>query len=427
MGSGELGSKSSNASEDLHTDIIIAGAGATGLALGLAMSKYTNLKVTIVEAGDQISDVNHGNTQSDFLDLRSVALSAHSCQFLNEIGLTSITQLGCQIDHIHVSDKGHLAQSTIHAEDYQMPWLGRVVELPRLTSALYQALKSSLHPLEWLWRTKIASVQRTTDSVSVTLSSGKKIHAKLLVVAEGGDSPTREKLGIDVQRHPYQQSAIVANIELSQSHDNWAFERFTTNGPLAMLPLPGEPAQQNRYRCSLVWTIAQHQTEALMAADKARFLSQLQATFGHRLGAFTGVGDRAWFPLVLSRANQHVHHRAALVGNACQALHPIAGQGLNLALRDVNALINILCGNSGDDPGQYSLLSAYQNDRKVDQSALVTATETLVSTFSNDYFPLVIGRNIALSALDNTPMAKRALAVRAMGFNTNKRAVDATF
>lgn len=414
-----------SAKVDEQTDVIIAGAGATGLALGLAITRFTDLQVAIVEAGAEINEQSNAEIPSDFLDLRSVALSAQSCQFLSEIGLPSVQQLGCPIDHIHVSDKGHLAQSTMHASDYNLPELGRVVELPLLVSKLYQALKPAQKKLSWFWQNQIVAIDRASDSVSVKLSSGTHLNARLLVVAEGGNSPTREKLGIDVTQYNYHQSAIVANIELAEDHKNWAFERFTSNGPLALLPLPDNDSEQNRHRCSLVWTVAEHQRESMMALDEADFLDHFQAEFGYRLGKFKSVGERAWFPLVLTKANLHIHHRAALLGNACQTLHPIAGQGLNLALRDVKTLMDLLNKNTNTDPGDFVLLNAYQRVRKQDQSALIAATETLVSTFSNDYFPLVIGRNLALMALDNLPAAKRSLAFRAMGFYQNKGAEDA--
>lgn len=418
-----------NQSSNQHVDVIIAGGGVTGLSLALMLIKNTALRVALIEAGAEFDDseINNRRDTGEFLELRSIALSAQSCDLLAQIGVADVDEFGCAIKHIHVSDKGHLGRTTLHAQDYQLGALGHVVELPILVQRLKQQLASYENQIQVFYEDEIVSLSRTQDRVSTELKRGDKLTARLLAVAEGGNSSTREKLGIGVSVEDYQQTALVANIELGQPHFNWAYERFTEQGPLALLPLPSE---NGLHRSSLVWTLSHAHFEHVIESAEDDFMTALQDEFGYRLGHLKSVGKRWGFPLQLTVAQQHIHHRTALLGNASQTLHPIAGQGLNLALRDVQTLAEIIqseyhAGN--DDIGQFQMLHQYQQARKSDQQTLTLATDTLVRTFSNSHLPLLIARNIALSALDQFPVLKQSFALSAMGYASSTRTMNAKY
>lgn len=415
----------------LTTDIVIAGGGVTGLALAALILKFSTLRVVIVEARELLSA---GSLAGQGFDARSIALSAYSCEILTLMDI-DIDEIGCPIQQIHVSDKGHFGQCTLDAGDYALDKLGSVVELTRLQTKLTDKLSEQVAKndtsdndaqLQCLCPDQIVSLNQHIDSIDVELMSGGKVTAKLLVVAEGANSHTSELLGIESTCQAYEQAAIVANIELKDSHNYKAFERFTDTGPLALLPMPAAGGIHQHKQCSLVWTVKPSQAEELLTLNDHDFLSSVQNSFGNRLGKFVGVSERSSFPLALIQAQRCTAHRAVMLGNASQMLHPIAGQGLNLALRDVASLGNLITRQcqptiSGSDPvdvGKYALLREYAASRQQDHQMLVTATDTLVRTFSNNYFPLIIGRNLSLSLLDHLSMFKTQLATAAMGFKS---------
>lgn len=395
----------------IKTDIVIAGGGTVGMSLALALANSTHLNIILVEAVKHDFDQLHPG-----FDGRSVALSAHSCDWLSTNNI-QLRDISCAIEHIHVSDRGHLGQCSMSAQEFDVAALGRVIELPLLGATLYKHLqKSGLDNVEWLCPDHITSIAYDVDGVNVNTHSGKHINAKLLVVAEGGQSPTLEMINIQSSRTPYEQVALIANIELQKKHKHWAFERFTEYGPLAILPLPsiGESAGD---RCSLVWTLAPERETQLMSASDSEFLTALQAEFGNRLGAFKRVGKRSCYPLALTHAQQITAHRTAIVGNAAQTLHPIAGQGLNLGIRDVESLVySIQQGlTKGNDVGEYSRLRHYKSLRESDRKEVMALTDGLVRVFSNQFLPFVVGRNIGLMAMNYLPLAKAKLATQAMG------------
>ncbi|GAA6186238.1 2-octaprenyl-6-methoxyphenyl hydroxylase [Aliiglaciecola sp. NS0011-25] len=403
-------------------DLVIAGGGAVGLSLALAIVKQSQLKVALIEANQSPeaatprSEYSSGD-DSSYLDLRSVALSAQSNQMLTALGLTGLSEFACPISHIHVSDQGHLGSSTLAAQEYQLDALGQVIELPVLVNLLQNEIHRYAKQVTFFYGQTIEQLHKSSGQIDVILGDEQRLSASLLAIAEGGNSPTREKSGIEIQLKDYQQSAIVANVALYEDHNNTAFERFTQYGPLALLPLTTPLQQADSYRSSLVWTLSQKQCEDVLALSDEEFIARLQDEFGYRLGKIKAVGRRSAFPLIQSKALQHIHHRTALLGNACQTLHPIAGQGLNLGLRDVDELVHIILAEETLDIGQYRTLQRYQQNRKNDQGRLISATDLLVHTFSNLYPPLVLGRNLALGILDCHPRIKQILAHHAMGFH----------
>ncbi|MDQ8574314.1 2-octaprenyl-6-methoxyphenyl hydroxylase, partial [Klebsiella aerogenes] len=258
---------------------------------------------------------------------------------------------------------------------------------------------------------KVEAVNRSQDSVSLTLDSGETINGKLLVAADGSRSSLGARCGISWQQQPYEQLAIIANVSTALPHEGRAFERFTEHGPLAMLPM-------SQGRCSLVWCHPQSRRDEVLSWSDERFCQQLQQAFGWRLGRITHAGKRSVYPLALTTAIRSVSHRLALVGNAAQTLHPIAGQGFNLGLRDVMSLAEMLADAHalGEDVGNYSLLCRYQARRADDKAATIGVTDGLVHLFANRWAPLVAGRNVGLMAMELFTPARDALAQRTLGW-----------
>jgi len=242
------------------------------------------------------------------------------------------------------------------------------------------------------------------------LLKAEKHHTRLLVAADGVQSRVREQLGIDTHQWNYGQTAVIANVTPKQPHQHVAYERFTDTGPMALLPLDDN-------RCALVWTLRDDQVDEVMELDDGAFLIRLQARFGYRLGRFTKVGTRYAYPLQLLRAKQSTAQRLALIGNAVHTLHPIAGQGFNLGLRDVAALAEVVVDaqRKGGDIGAVEVLQRYAQWRQADQRRVVAFTDGMVRLFGQTLAPLVGLRNAGMLALDLCPPAKHWFGHLTMG------------
>lgn len=387
--------------------VIIVGGGMVGATLALAISQLSHgtLPVHLIEATAPEADGHPG------FDARAIALAAGTCQQLARIGLwQAIADSATAITSVHVSDRGHAGFVTLHAQDYRLPALGQVVELHdvglRLFALLRKASGVTLHCPD-----RVASVSRTAKQVSVTLENGQTVTGSLLVAADGTRSALASACGVDWQQEPYEQLAVIANVATSLAHDGRAFERFTAHGPLAMLPM-------SEGRCSLVWCHPLEKRDEILAWSDERFCRELQTAFGWRLGRITLAGKRNAYPLALTTAAKAFTHRTVLVGNAAQTLHPIAGQGFNLGLRDVMSLAETLtqAQSVGQDIGDYNVLSAYQQRRQQDRNATVGVTDGMVHLFANRWIPLVVGRNVGLMAMELFPPARDALVKRTLGW-----------
>lgn len=387
--------------------ILIAGGGMTGATLALAISHLTQgtLPVTLIESSEPGSRAHPG------FDGRAIALSAGTCQQLADINLWQrIASCATPITDIHVSDRGHAGFVSLAAADYAIPALGQVVELFDVGQRLFAELKKA-PGVTLCCPARVTHAQRSEQQVEVTLDSGEQLSGKLLVAADGTRSALAASCGIQWQRDDYQQLAVIANVTTALPHQGRAFERFTQHGPLALLPMSGN-------RLSLVWCHPLSQREQIEAWSEAEFLSQLQRAFGWRLGKFTHTGQREYYPLALHRAMSPVTHRVAVVGNAAQTLHPIAGQGFNLGLRDVMSLAETLAAahRQQQDPGSYAVLNHYQQRRQPDRAATIGITDGLVRVFANRYGPMVAGRNLGLLAMDHLPWLRNQLAERTLGW-----------
>lgn len=406
-----------------HFDLIIAGGGSIGSALALALNKVTGLKIAIVEAQPQVvSDLVDSTHTHPGFDAKVVALAKHSADLLQTFGLNELAQISTAIKHIHVSDKGHIGQCQLHSRDYQIPALGYVVQLQQLGQALHNALgRGNSDSLHWFCPDQVSAVMPEQDHIDLQLACGELLRAKLLVVAEGGNSPTRGLLNIATDTLPYEQNALIANVVTDKAHHHWAYERFTEHGPLAVLPLASDWQGSASGCCSsIVWTMAEGELQAMMGLADEVFLAQLQQEFGYRLGNFIAVGQRHAYPLQLVKSCRSISHRAVVIGNAAQSLHPIAGQGLNLGLRDAEALC--LCIQQAiahkADIGEHRSLRVYEKLRADDQRNTINLTDGLVRVFSNNYGCLVTGRNLGLITMNMLSPLKTKLAQQAMGLLT---------
>ncbi|KGB03343.1 2-polyprenyl-6-methoxyphenol 4-hydroxylase [Enterobacteriaceae bacterium ATCC 29904] len=387
--------------------VIIVGGGMTGATLALAISRLTRgqLPVHLIEAIAPQRNDHPG------FDARAIAIAQGTCQHLARIGIWQvIADCATAIKTVHVSDRGHAGFVTLEAQDYRIDALGQVVELHDVGLRLFRLLKEApgvtLH-----CPARVTHFTRSEDQVSVTLDDGSSLTGELLVAADGSRSALGQQCGIQWQQQPYHQLAVIANVATAVAHQGRAFERFTEYGPLAMLPMA-------EGRSSLVWSHPLEKADEIKGWSDERFRNELQQAFGWRLGRITHVGQRAHYPLALTTASQAISHRVALVGNAAQTLHPIAGQGFNLGLRDVMTLAETLAQAffGQEDCGAYPLLCQYQHRRQRDKEATIGVTDGLVHLFANRWSPLVVGRNLGLMAMELFIPARDVLAQRTLGW-----------
>lgn len=405
---------------DNQFDITIVGGGMVGISLALLLAKQQRWKVMILESqaikGASIPDY------SPSFDARSTALSWSSRCIFQKMGVwPKIEQHAQAISSIHVSDRGHFGLTRLEAEEAGVDALGYVVENSWLGSVLMQ--QAVEEDISLKGAAKITSIHPKAQSMELAIEvdgQQRLINSKLLVVADGTDSACAKKLGIQQHSKAYGHSAIIANISLEQPHGEVAYERFTDQGPMALLPLP---EFKNTHRCALVWTQPSEQAEALMVSDESAFLSQLQARFGHRLGQFKQLGERAIYPLTLSTSEEQVRRRLVVVGNAAHSLHPVAGQGFNLSLRDIDCLTQCLEDQPpGADTGALNPLLAYQAQREKDQCNTLMFTDNLSKLFGLSSSMVALGRNSGLLMMDLVPTLRNQFAHFGMG--TARSGVD---
>ncbi|MGF1754164.1 2-octaprenyl-6-methoxyphenyl hydroxylase [Vibrio makurazakiensis] len=384
-------------------DVVIAGGAMAGATLALALNQISqrSLSIAVVEPFQVDQQAHPG------FDSRSIALSYGTVQILDSFQLwQSIASVATPIQDIHVSDRGHAGMTDIYSKDFAVDALGYVVELADV-GRIYQQKLESETSIALFCPDSVKKVERTETHTNIELTSGQNISTKLLVAADGAISTCCEQLGIPLAEHDFEQVAVIANIVASEPHNGRAFERFTHHGPVALLPMSDN-------RLSLVWCLPPEEASRVVALDEQSFLTQLQSDFGWRLGELKKVGQRASYPLILRYREQNISHRFAIVGNAAQTLHPIAGQGFNLGIRDVASLAESLCEQL-DDVGRYSGLVNFRKRREQDRTTTIALTSSLVHLFSNDWLATRIGRNVGLAAIDNLPPLKGPLLRHTLG------------
>ncbi len=434
-----------------HFDVIISGGGLSGSLMALSLSKLSKadgslLSIAIIEAlpFNQTSSVD----ENTLFDERVLALSHGSAKYLAKLGAWQyLKDDASAITDIDISDRGHFAKARLTAKEHGVNALGYVIEMALIGKAQLKALSNNTTKItnstaanstgakkniHWFSPDSIADINwQDKDKgatgkaqIEVRLNSGKILSAKLLLGCDGAQSPVRKLASIDVTCEDYQQVALIANVSTSKAHHHKAFERFTEFGPIAMLPLKrlrltnAKSSATGASRCSLVWTMTPAQATEIKHLSDDAFKIELERAFGSYLGAITHVGKRDTYPLVLLQAQQKTYHRMALVGNASHTIHPIAGQGFNLGLRDVEVMAELVKDAlaAGQDIGNFALLHSYQMNRAKDQQQVVQLTDSLVTLFANDLPPLVVGRNIGLQALNIISPLKKALVKKTMGY-----------
>ena len=389
--------------EAAEYDVIIIGGGMVGASLAAALFAQADKRIAVVEA-----QAFESATQPSFDD-RAVALSYGSRKIFEAMQLWPQLESQLQPIHtIHVSDRGQFGACRLHHHEENVEALGYVAENRVLGQVLMARLRQLAH-IEWLCPAQLEHLQQDEHGVEVTIRYNKsltKLRTRLLVAADGAMSKARELAGLNLQRSDYGQSAIIANVETEYAHQNVAYERFTDAGPIAFLPLPQK-------RCSVVWTVRSHEADAIMQLSEKDFIAQLQQRFGYRLGHILRSGKRHVYPLAYVAAEQLTKGRVAIIGNAAHALHPVSGQGYNLALRDVADMAELVAQH--DDPGHPLLLAEYHAKRFKDMQRVYRFTDTLVQLFSNRLTPLAHVRAAGLIVLDMVPPLRHALAKQSMG------------
>ncbi|NMH59167.1 2-octaprenyl-6-methoxyphenyl hydroxylase [Alteromonas ponticola] len=381
------------------TDITIIGGGIVGLTVARGLLDNTDFSVTLID-----NKLDHNKSQPVDFDARVIALARRSVDELRGWGVTLPESVA--IKHIEVTDKGAAGYCELAAQNFNLSAFGEVVALQRLGETLYASVQNSR-----LQRVaaEVTDITTQPDCQQLRLSDQATLKSKLVIVADGGSSPVSATLGFHYQQTAYQQTAIICNVKVSEKHQYKAFERFTANGPLAFLPFTSSTDDEVQNEYSVVWTIAEDQAEQLLSFSDKQFIDALQKAFGYRKGRILTVGKKDAFPLALRQADKLTRHRSVVVGNAAQTLHPIAGQGFNLGVRDAVTLVDAL--KSVTDPGEFDVLNAYQQARRADRSATIGITDSLVTLFSNQLLPLQTARNLGLLSM-NVSHAIQALFVK---------------
>ena len=388
---------------DCNYDVIIIGGGMVGASLACALSNQINKRIAVIEAVPFKSDL-----QPSFDD-RVIALSYGSRRILESMNLwQSLESLIQPINSIHVSDRGHLGVTRLLHNEENVEALGYVAENRVMGQLMMDRLQQMNH-VDLICPASIEQLQQDHQFVNVVINNQgerQQLTARLLVAADGAMSHARELAGLQTQQQDYGQTAVITNVETEYEHHNVAYERFTDSGPLAFLPMTEK-------RCSVVWTIDAKDAEQIMSLDDAEFIEKLQQRFGFRLGHILKAGACHAYPLSYVETEQLVKGRVAIIGNAAHALHPVSGQGYNLALRDVAEMAELIAG--ADDPGHELLLAEYHVKRRKDMQRVYRFTDTLVKVFSNNFSPLAHARAASLILMDLTPSLRHLIARQNMG------------
>lgn len=377
-----------------EVDVLIIGGGSIGAALLLALADQ-DCNVMMVE-----SHSFEQKTSDDF-NARTLALSMASVRILETLSIwPHLEPKATAIYSIHVSEQGRFFQTKLEKEGPEA--LGYVLEMQHLNQTLHQLLdyRQIIAPAT------LIAIDKDQRLATIQYQEKKlKIQAKIIVAADGTESSVRTLLGIPVERKHYCQEAITANIGLKRSHDFRAYERFTQDGPLAMLPM-------SQQRSALVWALAPKNAKHLMSLKEEDFLKHLQKAFGYRLGRFTQLGKRTLYPLVQTIMPDPILPPIVFIGNAAQTLHPVAGQGFNLGLRDAATLAQCLIQYGPNT----QMLEAYQAMRRYDQAAIRGFTDGLVHLFTSPGKGLAWLRSLGLLAIDNVNPLQKLITQHAGGF-----------
>ncbi len=403
-------------------DIVIIGAGMVGASLACALNHAAErfaVKILLIEAVATPAEAASKADIQPSYDARTTALSYGSCLIYQQIGLwKALSANTTEINKVHVSDRGHFGAVRLDQRKLNVDALGYVVENRQLGLVLNAAVAQA-QAIEFLCPASIVNIKPRAQGMQleIAVASGEdvvQINTALVVLAEGGKSPVSKQLGIQSKVVNYKQGALVCNLSFDKPHGNVAYERFTQNGPIAILPLEKQNAH---HRGALIWTLPAQQAETMVKRSEADFLMALQQNFGFRLGRFSQVGKRHCYPLSLQAAQEQIRPGIVLLGNVAHTLHPVAGQGFNLALRDVMALADTLTSamEQGSDLGSMQVLRKFLQQQSGDQETTIGFSHYINRLFSNNKLALIWARKFGMVSIDLIPVLKQRFARQTMG------------
>ena len=395
-------------------DAIIVGGGIVGATVACALGE-AGVPVALIEAREPPPP------ESQQADPRVFAITRASERIFRSLGVwdTIHRQGAFAFSEMEVWDAAGSGVTHFDCADLGEPCLGHIIEPRFIRTALWQQLES-IAAVSLYCPARFQAISLLDDRVEVTLDNDQQLTAALVIAADGAHSPLRNTLGMEIHRHDYRQSSLVALVKTSEPHRNTAWQRFLPGGPLAFLPM-GDGWS------SIVWTLPSEKIDALLAADKDVFHEELATAFGHRLGDIVDSGEREAWPLQRMHAEHYVKARVALVGDAAHAIHPLAGQGVNLGLLDAATLAEVIVDakQRGKDPGSLAVLRRYERWRRGDNQLMMTAMDGINQVFSSGRSPLSQLRNLGLSAVNRSATAKRLFMEHAMGLSGDLPALAA--
>lgn len=389
---------------DEQYDVVIVGGGLIGMSMAAALAA-TPLKILLLEQ-EQMAAV-HAN----LLDLRTTGLTCSSKKVLTEAGVwPDLVQYATPIEQLEISEVGRMGCARIDGDEHGISPIGYMLPNQQLISVLSDKLNIQKN-ITLLSPASVYTLRQTANEIEVAINQDglhRAVRTSLLVGADGASSKVRQLLNIGSSYKEYKQTAIITNVQTQLAHQNKAFERFTANGPLAVLPI-----QDNH--CALIWTHATEQAKDYQYMDDQSFLLNLQAAFGYRLGKFIRIGKRVMYPLSLTTSNQLCKSNAVLIGNAAQSVHPVAAQGLNLGLRDVQALVRLLERETFDSARYTQMLVDYEQQRKPDRDHVIRLTDGLTRVFAANRGPIKSLRSCGIRMVGALPSIQRILLRRNLG------------
>ena len=389
-------------------DIAIVGGGMVGLTLASALRPALNAgaRLVLVDPAPQPTD---SAPQSPSFDDRATALSSLTSTALDRLGLWSrLEPHASAINWIEVSDRGHAGYQVMDAEEFPGHSFGSVVANRNLGVVLWQGCQD-LPSVKWRFDTSVERLEPDNEYQQLQLSSGETLRARQVFLCDGGRSPLARRLGIQYRQQDYQASARVTSVRTEEHHGGRAFERFTEDGPIALLPF-GEYS-------ALVWTVPDRLLSRIRAMSKTEQLGWLNERFGQRLGRITDISEPSSYPLILRQCREPVRHRLMVLGNSAATLHPVAGQGFNLAMRSVLRTAERMNATllNAEDPGDYRGLRDLAAEIDRDQWLTATLSDGLVRTFANPQPWFQLGRNLGLNMLDRHPLLSKVFTLTSMG------------
>ncbi len=389
---------------NLNADIVIVGGGLVGMSLAIGLAK-SPCRVILLERS-QNAPLHH-----NVLDLRTTGLAMSSKVMFSRLGLwEKIVKAASPIDRLDVSEQANFGVARIDAKQHGISSIGYMVPNDHLMEVLSKEVMQ-LPNLTIMSPASCESIERCGNAYRLGITHGQEyqqITASLVVGADGSNSKVRDLLNITATHKKYNQTAIITNVCTQKPHNNVAYERFTQHGPLAVLPI------QKNY-CALIWTQPDDHVDYYLSLDDRVFMRELQKAFGYRLGRFLAVGQRVGYPLTMITSDQLTCDTAVLVGNAAQTVHPVAAQGFNLGLRDVQTLIHMLNKIDFNPDCFPDMLTEYEHLRDPDRQHVIRLTDGLTRLFAPQIWPAKILRGVGIRMIGNFYAAQRSILRRNMG------------